>query len=77
MAKKWCYNEFFYLFLGGGEEKMKAREDKRMIKLEFNFLKISLFGYVLKQYQHIHFWVYDHPSQSKFGVHLVRGPKTM
>ena len=56
---------------------MKAREDKRMIKLEFNFLKISLFGYVLKQYQHIHFWVYDHPSQSKFGVHLVRGPKTM
>ena len=46
MAYKYCYNKNFNEMLFG-EEKMKTKEDKRMIKLEFCFFsKTAFFGYM-------------------------------
>ena len=39
MAEKYPYNKFLINFFGG-EEKLKTREDKRMVKLKF-FPKLS------------------------------------
>jgi hypothetical protein len=45
MAKKCCFKKCLMNFFGG-EEKMKTREDKRMVKLEFSF-KVAYFGHML------------------------------
>ena len=52
MAEKHCYNDLFKK-----KEKMKTREDKRMVKLDFLFLfqNYSFWTYIGK-YHHIHFW---------------------
>jgi hypothetical protein len=57
------------------EKKTKARENKRMVKLE-KFSKLSFLG-IFKKNQHNHFWVHDHSSWSTFDLQLVRGPKTL
>ena len=51
MAKKSYYNEFLMNFFL--KEKMKIREDKRMVKLVFFvFFKIVPFGLTLKSLAH-------------------------
>jgi hypothetical protein len=71
MAKKCYYNIILMIFLG--EEKIKTREDKRMVKL-YIFLSFipTFFGHILKKTQHIHFLMHGHSSWSTFGLHLVR-----
>ena len=59
-----------------GEEKMKTRGIKRMVKLDFFFSKIALFGHVLgkKKSTHSFFWCMVIP----LGPHSVyRGPKAL
>jgi hypothetical protein len=58
MAKKCCYNIILMIYFSG-EEKIKTREDKRMIKLDI-FLSFipTFFGHTLKKTQHIHFLVH-------------------
>ena len=76
MVEKCCYNKVLVNLLGGGGEKIKTIEDKKMVKL-FSFLfKHALLGYILKN-QHTHFLVHGHPFRSTFGLHLVRGPKAL
>ena len=73
MTEKCYYNN-------SSEEKMKTREDKRMVKLDFSFLfsqNCLFWAYIKNNNQHIHFLVHGHPSWSTVGVHLVRGPKTL
>ena len=62
------------------EEKMKTREDKRMVELDFfSFLKLPFLDiyYERKKNPHIHFLVHSHSSWYKFGLHLVRDPKAL
>ena len=74
MIEQCCYNDFFFgLF---EEEKMKTREDKRLVNMEFFSLNLPFLG-IFKKNQHIHFLVHGHSSWSMFGLHLVRGPKTL
>jgi hypothetical protein len=35
------------------------------------------FGHILEKNQHIHFQVHGHFSWSTFGIHLIRGLKTV
>jgi hypothetical protein len=44
-----------------GEEKMKIREDKRMIKLDFIFLKTTLFRHAFEKNLHIQFLIHGIP----------------
>ena len=53
MTKKYCYNDFFMNFFFG-EEKMKTREDKRIVKLDFS--TTAFFGHVLKKISASIFW---------------------
>jgi hypothetical protein len=56
-----------------GEEKIKTREDKRMVKLDFFVFQNCLFGHIFFKNWHIHFlgvW-------SFLLVHLVRGPRAL
>ena len=46
MAKKCCFNKIWMNFFRG--EKTKTREDKRMVKLDYLFLKNSFCGHILK-----------------------------
>ena len=48
MVEKYCYNIFLMTFFGG-EENVKAREDKRMMKFEFEFFPNCPLGHVLKK----------------------------
>jgi hypothetical protein len=49
MAERCCYNKIL-MKVSSGEEKMKTREDKRMVKLDFLFsFKIEFFGHLLKK----------------------------
>ena len=50
MVEKYYYNDFFW----GGGEKMKTREDKRMVKL--GFFKIALFGHILQKFSTFIYW---------------------
>jgi hypothetical protein len=72
MIEKYCYNIFFINHFGRRED-----EDKRMVKLDYSsFSRPSFLGYIIKN-QHIHFLVYGHSSWSTFGLHVVRGRKTL
>jgi hypothetical protein len=60
MVKKHCYNNFLMKFCFG-EEKMKIREDQRMVKLYFVFFQnypfwIYIYIYI---YIYIFFWTSD------------------
>ena len=66
MAKKCWYNHFFGWNLFWGEEKMKTREDKRMVKLDF-FSQNCLFGAYIKNINTFTFWCMVIP----LGPHLV------
>ena len=70
--------QYIFLFKKGGEEKMKTRKDKRMVKLYFIlfFQNFLIWAYIFLN-QHIHFLVHGHSAWSTFGLHLVRGPKTL
>ena len=50
------------------QERMKTREDKRMVKLEFIFFKITLFGHITKKTSHSFLWCMVIP----LGPHLLR-----
>ena len=39
-----CYNKICNEFFLGREEKMKTREDTRMVKLDFNFFKLAFWN---------------------------------
>ena len=65
---------YLFIFLGGGEEKMKTIQ---WSNLAFSFFQIAFFGaYILKN-QYIHFLVHGQSSWSIFGLYLVRGPKAL
>ena len=53
--------------------KVKTRENKRTVKLDF-FFKTTIFGHVLKN-QHIHFWVHGHSSLVHIWFTPSEGPK--
>ena len=57
MVEKCCYDLFSKKIILG-EEKLKTREDKRMIKLDFFyfFFKTILFGHVLRKIITFTFW---------------------
>ncbi len=82
MAEKYCCNflmNFLFLLLFyflGREEKLKTREDKRMIKLDFfNDYKIAFCAYIKKNNKHVHFLLHGRSSWSTFDLHLPRGAK--
>ena len=75
MAEEYCYNEFLMNFFGA--KNMKTREDKRMVKLAFLFLKLPFLDIYYEKNEHIHFLVHGHSSWFTFGLHLVRGPKAL
>ena len=61
---------------------MKTREDKRMVKLFFNFFfqNYPYWAYMKKKSkknQHVWFLVHGHSSWSTFSLHLVRAPKAL
>ena len=53
-GKDFFFNEFL-MNLFFQKEKTKIKEEKRMVNLEYFFLKISLFGHILKN-EHILFF---------------------
>jgi hypothetical protein len=52
MTKKCCYNNNFNEFIG--EEMMRTRDDKRMVKIDF-FSKLPFLEHILKKITHSHF----------------------
>ena len=62
MAEKCCYNRIFNKVLLG-EEKMKTREDKRMVKLERKKKNSKLpFLNIHQKNRHIRFLMHNHSS---------------
>ena len=74
MVEKCCYNKILMSFFGGREDEDKRRD--RMVKLDFFSFQSCPFETILKN-QHILFSVHGHTSWSTFGLHLLRGPKTL
>ena len=74
MAKK-CYYDSIFLRIFLGEEKMKTREDKRMVKLELFFFQNCPFWAYTKKTPKSLFGAWS--SWSTFSLHLVRGPKAL
>ena len=71
MAKK-CWYKYFLMKFFSREEKIKTREDKRMVKLDFFVFQNCLFGQILFKNWDIHvFGVWSfllvHPSQGPMG----------
>ena len=59
------------------KEKLKTKENKRIVKFDFLFLsKLPFLGIYLKKSAHS-FLVHGHSSWSTFNLHLLRGPKAL
>ena len=73
MAHKCCYNKILMNFFG--EEKMKTRQDKTMVKIYLFTIIIEFFlGHILKINKKL---VHGHSSWSTFILDLMRGPKIL
>ena len=69
---------FQWIFSWGREDEDKKRQEngQTCLLIYIYFYKIFIFGHIYIN-QHNHFLVHCHSSWSTFGLHLVKGPKTL